>query len=563
MRIWTLLGLGSLLAACPKGNDAESTEKGKLEVSLLSEGAPATKGEALGTNRALRFTDTATSATGKLVFVLTNTGPGPLKLRTPVLISTLPDSTPVPEFKLKPYETCPGKAGAATDLAKGECSRLTVEFSSASIGGFADTLSIDSDGSSGEVRFNLSATSVRAKPKAAGGEYGVTNSEVVLGQSAAFSGPSLSLGMEVWRGASAAFDEINAAGGVHGRKIVLKVSDDAYEEAKSIPSVLKLVNDEQVFALFTGVGTPTIAKALPVVKRYYDDEKLFYFASFTGAQVQRDPPFDRLAFNVRASYAQETETMVRALVAAGKKKIAVFTQDDGYGKSGLAGVKKALKYEDLPIVAQATYPRGLQFDQSMAFHVGELKKGAPDAILCVAAYQAAAALVRDVRNSGWNVPIFNVSFVGSDQMVKLLRKEEEKTKKKYVTRLFNTQVVPPYSATHVPLVRLYREAINTYKPTAPAGVGDGNYVPAQPYTYGSLEGYLNAQVFAKVLEKVGPKLTREAFIAAAEGMGKFDVGLDAPIEFSSTRHQALDQVWLTYPDGAEWKIVDDLGRMLK
>lgn len=528
---------------------------------MLNPAAPTTKGEVVRTRRT--FPDTVTGTTGKLVFVLTNLGPGPLKLRPPVMISAQLESAPVSEFKLGTYEPCPGKAGPATELAVDQCSRLTLEFTSASVGTFSDTLSIPSDSSEGEVLLNIAATAVRANAKTGSGEYGVTTDEVLIGQSAVFSGPSISLGMEVWRGASAAFDEINAAGGVHGRKIVLRLSDDGYEEAKSVPSVLKLVNEDQVFGLFSGVGTPTIAKAMPVVKRYFEVEKLFYFGSFTGAQVHREPPYEEFTFNIRASYAQETESMVRALVAAGKKRIAVFRQDDAYGKSGLAGVKKALTYENLPIVAQATYPRGLKFEQSMDFHVRELKAGNPDAIICVAAYQAAAALVRDLRNAGMNLPVFNVSFVGSDQMVKLLRKEEEKTKKRYVTRLFNTQVVPPYSAVQIPLVKRYRAAIDTYRPTAPTTVGDGTYVPAQPYSYGSLEGYLNARAFAAVLEKAGPALTRASFIAAAESMGKFDVGLDTPLEFASSRHQALDQVWMTYPEGADWKIVDDLGRLLK
>lgn len=561
MRIRALLIFGCLLAGCNKNAGADNGEPGRLEVSVFNPAAPTVKGEVVRTRRT--FPDTVTGTTGKLVFVLTNLGPGPVKLRPPVMVSAQLDTAPVLEFKVGPYEACPGKVGPAAELAADQCSRLTIEFTSGSVGAFSDTLSIPSDSSDGEVLLNLTATAVRANAKPAGSEYGVTSDEVLIGQSAAFSGPSLSLGMEVWRGASAAFDEINAAGGVHGRKIVLRMSDDGYEEAKSAPSVLKLINEDQVFALFSGVGTPTIAKALPVVKRYYEVEKLFYFGSFTGAQVQREPPYEELAFNIRASYAQETESMVRGLVAAGKKRIAVFRQDDAYGKSGLAGVKKALTYESLPIVAQVTYPRGIKFEQSMAFHVSELKKGNPDAVICVAAYQAAAALVRDMRNANINIPIFNVSFVGSDQMVKLLRKEEEKTKKRYVTHLFNTQVVPPYSAVQIPLVKRYRAAMDTYKPTAPTTVGDGTYVPAQQYSYGSLEGYLNARAFAAVLEAAGPALTRASFIAAAESMGKFDVGLDSPLEFSASRHQALDQVWMTYPEGADWKIVDDLGRLLK
>lgn len=559
-RLAAVLGLAAL-AACAKDTKEASNQKGRLEVHMLAPSGA--KGDQLANNKSLRFSDTAVGTVGKLVVVVTNAGPGPLKVQNPSLVSRQVGSNPVPELNAKPLEPCPGRQGSATDLASGQCSRLTVEFSPAAIGAYVDTLTLENDGSGGEFRLQVSADAARAKPKGAGGEYGVTPTEVVIGQAAAFTGPSAGLGIEVWRGAAAAFEEINAAGGIHGRRVTLKVADDGYEEGKALGAALKLVNEDEVFALFSGVGTPTIAKVLPVVKRYFDDEKLFYFASFTGAAIQRESPYDRVAFNVRASYAQEADAMVRALAEAGKKKVAVFYQDDGYGKSGLAGVKRALEFQASKPVATALYPRGLQYDQSMEFHLAELKKGDPDAIICIASYQAAAALIRDVRNSGWNIPIFNVSFVGADQMVKMLRAEEEKTKKKYVVNIFNSQVVPPYSAAQNPFVKQYRAAMDRFKPAVPATVPGITYQPAQAYTYGSLEGYLNARVFATVLEKAGPKLTREAFIAAAEGMGKFDLGLGSSLEFSPTRHQALEQVWLTQPEGTEWRIIEKLPKNLK
>ena len=112
---------------------------------------------------------------------------------------------------------------------------------------------------------------------------GVSATEVVLGQPAAFSGPSAGLGVEMWRGASAAFAEANDAGGVHGRKVRIVAADDAFNPEQAAPVALRLLKDEQVFALFGGVGDATLMKVLPVLLRASQREQALYFAPASGA----------------------------------------------------------------------------------------------------------------------------------------------------------------------------------------------------------------------------------------------------------------------------------------
>jgi len=119
--------------------------------------------------------------------------------------------------------------------------------------------------------------------------------------------------------------------------------------------------------------------------------------------------------------------------------------------------------------------------------------------------------------------------------------------------IITTTIVPLYSDTSIPLVSEYRRAIDKYKLTAPVGIGDGKYRPSSPYNFDSLEGYLNATLFLRVLEKNGRALTRKSFYEAAEAMGKFDVGLGVPTEFSASRHQAVDQVWVVSLTAEGWK----------
>jgi ABC-type branched-subunit amino acid transport system substrate-binding protein len=408
---------------------------------------------------------------------------------------------------------------------------------------------------------NPTVTVPGPKSPAAGGD-GVTPTEIVIGQAAAFSGPSAGLGVEMWRGASAAFAEANAKGGVHGRKIKLVLADDGYDAERAQPAVVKLIEQEGVFALFGGVGTPTIVKALPVVLSYFQKNGLFYFANFTGAMPQREPPYFAAVFNVRASYRQETKAAVDMFVAMGKKKIGTFVQDDAYGTDGREGVKLALAAHGLELVADTRYPRGQKFEVANDAPVKLLRDAGVDAVIMVGAYQACGGMVRDLRNAGMDLPIHNVSFVGADQMRELLL-AVDKPSGKVLTRLVNTQVVPHPDEAGTPIVAEYRAAIDKHDPKLPAGLGDAGYAPKNKYSFGSLEGYISARAFLAVLDRTGPELTRQSFYKTAEAMGQFDLGLGVPAELSPTRHQALDKVWFTVMTPQGWKQTDDPAAMVK
>ena len=119
--------------------------------------------------------------------------------------------------------------------------------------------------------------------------------------SAAFSGPSRGLGTELYRGAKSYFNHINENGGVNGRKIALKLYDDGYQPDPCVQNTVKLMLEDQVFLLFGYVGTPTVTRVLPMLKKF-QDQQVYLFFPFTGAQPQREPPYGDFAFNLRASY---------------------------------------------------------------------------------------------------------------------------------------------------------------------------------------------------------------------------------------------------------------------
>ena len=284
--------------------------------------------------------------------------------------------------------------------------------------------------------------------------YRASEDEIVLGMSAAFSGPSRGLGSELYRGAQACFNHVNDNGGIGGRRITLKLYDDGYQPDPCVRNTMKLMLEDRVFLLFGYVGTPTVTRVLPLLKKF-QDERVYLFFPFTGAQPQREPPYGDFAFNLRASYRQETAGLVDNFVRAGRKRIAVFYQADAYGRSGWAGVRAALRKHDGKIVGEATYRRGQRFTGSMRRQVEILTGASPDAVICIGSYAACAGFARDAVDLGLRVPIANLSFVGSENLLKLLT-EGRGDPEPYTRLLVNSQVVPSYEDTSIPAVREYR-----------------------------------------------------------------------------------------------------------
>ena len=180
---------------------------------------------------------------------------------------------------------------------------------------------------------------------------GVSDNRIVLGQSAPFSGAAVQLGLQFNLGAQLHFDALNARGGINGRRIEIARLDDGYEPERCAANTRQFIQDG-VFALFGYIGTPTSLVALPLAT----EARIPFFAPFTGAQALREP-FNRYAIHVRASYFDETAAIVRQITSTGIKKIAVFYQNDAYGKAGLEGVSRALKAINLEPASTGTVER--------------------------------------------------------------------------------------------------------------------------------------------------------------------------------------------------------------
>ena len=349
---------------------------------------------------------------------------------------------------------------------------------------------------------------------ASAAETGVDANFVTIGQSAALSGPAQELGNEMRLGAQTYFNLVNQAGGVFGRQIKLVSLDDGYEPDRAVANTKKLISEDKVFALFGYVGTPTSNAALPI----FTEAKVPFFGAFTGAESLRNP-LNRYIFNIRASYFDETEKIIEQVTSVGGKNIAVFYQDDAYGKAGLAGVERALAKRSLKITSTGTIERNTVKVEAA---VASLVPKQPDAIVMISAYKSIAAFVKAAKKAGYTGQFHNVSFVGSRALADELAAQGH--------GVVISQVVPFPFTPSLPIVAEYQNALKASGSSQPS--------------FTSLEGFIAARVFVEGLKRAGKDLTREKLITALESMNNADIG-GFNINFSPKSHNGSSFVELT------------------
>lgn len=350
---------------------------------------------------------------------------------------------------------------------------------------------------------------------ASAGGSGVTDDEVLFGQSAALSGPALELGSNMRLGIEAAFHEVNEQGGVNGRILKLVSLDDAYEPEAAITNTLKLIEEEGVFALIGEVGTPTSRSATPIAA----DAGVPFIAPFTGAEFLRDDDWDNIV-NLRASYYQETEEMVERLTQdLGITSIGVLYQDDSYGRAGYRGVRQALDRRGMEPVSIGLYPRNTKAVRAALL---DLNRGDPEAVIMIGAYEPVAALVELARFTGTSPVFLTVSFVGSNALANELGTDG--------AGVYVTQVVPFPTDSSLPIVSAYLQALSAYDRFSDPG-------------FVSLEGYLAGRLAIEGLQRCGRDVDRACFLDILNSTDGIDIE-GFTLRFGDD-NQGSDQVFIT------------------
>ena len=350
------------------------------------------------------------------------------------------------------------------------------------------------------------------------------NETVLLGMSAALTGPTSSLGLGMRQGVEAAILEVNQAPTHAGRTLKLMVLDDGYEPARTGPAMRQLIEKEHVAAVIGNVGTPTAVAAIPIV----NETHVPLVGCFTGAGNLRKTPPDRYVINYRASYAEETGAMVDALVnVAGLEptEIGFFTQRDAFGDAGFAGGIAALKrhgLRDTSLVCQGRFERNTtNVDGGLA---DLLSARTPvRAVIMVGTSAPCAEFIKAARRAGLEALFLNVSFVDAINLAERLGPDGD--------GVIVTEVVPHFDS-EMAIVQDYRRALAKLPDhSAP------NFV--------SLEGYIAARMLVRALDNVERPVTSDAITDALERLGSFDLGMDEPLRLGPQEHQACHRVWPT------------------
>lgn len=337
----------------------------------------------------------------------------------------------------------------------------------------------------------LAAAALPAK----GDEVGVSEDAILFGQAAALEGPSSALGQRMRQAIVAAFTEINAKGGVHGRKLQLVSRDDGYDPDRSVAQTLRLIEDDKVFALIGAVGTPTAIATIPITSA----RNVPFIGPFSGAEFLRDLELSNVV-NIRASYSAEAEAWIKHLTEDRHfTRIGIFYQDDSFGRDGLSGVKRALARRGLELAAEGTFERNTRAVGS-AWRM--IKRAEPEAIVMVGTYGPCAEFIKLAHRGGFNPTFVNISFVGAVALARELGPDGE--------GVVVSQVVPFPWDRSLRLVADYQAAQKAFD-------------PALTPDFVSFEGYISGRLAAAALEKAGPNPTRAELLRTVNDVGRFDI----------------------------------------
>ena len=319
------------------------------------------------------------------------------------------------------------------------------------------------------------------------------SADIVLGHSGDLSGSTAALTTDYVRGMNAYFDDLNKKGGIRGERIKLVSLDDGFNPDKTAENTKALIETHNAVALVGYRGTANILKIVPIVQA----AGIAQIGNTSGAKSLRDP-FVPYLFHVRASTTDEIEAAVNHAWTVGMRKIAVLYQDDAFGKEGLEAVKLSLQKRNAAPTAVAPVPRGTA-DVAKAIDV--IAAATPQAVLLIGQAKPNAAFIKGVRLKGVR-PQFFVLSVSSGLHAEL---------KESAAGVIAVQVVPyPFTQLGKTVVREYQTIISA--------------TSDKKFSYNSMEGFLNAKLVVRALQKMSAPITRAKVIATLESFTNEDLG---------------------------------------
>jgi len=349
---------------------------------------------------------------------------------------------------------------------------------------------------------------------------GVSPNEIRLGASVVLSGPLGPQTAEYSVGSRLLFDAVNEAGGIHGRKISYVTLDDGFDPARTVENTRKLVEENKVFMIFNNTGTAQTAAILPMLTA----SRTIVFGPVTGASSFRDN-FNPLMFHVRASYGNEARRILSQIKQMGITRVAVFYQDDGFGKALLGELKRASESEGVPFAVEVSVdPKQPDFAAAAA----AMANARPQAVVLGTAGSTFTSFIKAVHDSGANPTFYGFSVASLDVINRELKDRAR--------GVILAQIMPSLRSATVPVVREYLDLLEKKNPGA---------VPSAS----QFEGFVHARLLVEGLRRTGRDLTTESFTRTMQNVGEIAFG-PFRARYTPESHNGSSYVELAIVDSA-------------
>ena len=359
---------------------------------------------------------------------------------------------------------------------------------------------------------------------------GITKDQVLLGYPNDLSGPVAEVGRSVQNGVRLAEEEINAAGGVFGRKLKILVEDNGYDPKKSLLVTQKLVQQDKVFAIVMATGTAPAAAALPMVLKAGIPH-----VCPTTAALMFSTPLEHLGFGCYPTNGGMMAGGLKYFMEKEKKtRFCTIYQDDDFGAEVLEATEKQLAQGKLKLIESVGYKRGAT---DFSAQVSRVQGANCDALLLISTVPPTAAIMQEVQRRNWKIPVVAAATAYDDSLLKLAKDAAEGM---YAVAFVGT---PNDEQAPAPV----KDWVKRYQ--AKFGV-----LPTVSSTY----GYMFTQVIAEGMRLAGPDLTVDSFIKGMELMKNFKTVFGATFGFSPTSHLGVAGGFLNRVEGGIWKLVGNL-----
>lgn len=345
-------------------------------------------------------------------------------------------------------------------------------------------------------------------------EPGLTDKEIKIGILGSLTGPFAIFGTGNLAGATIAFEEANATGGIGGRKLEWISLDDESSPPKGIAAYKRLVDQEKVFAVF-GPAASAVGQALvPTLKASTTPT----FVSVFSTPAVTEPPIPILFRTGPMNDRQQGSAMADYVVDhLGAKKVALISQSDEYGKRGGESVASRLSNRKIPLVSNEVFNIS---DTDFTAQLSQAIQANPDVLIVYGYPNPSAIITRQAKQLGLKAKIIGASSAGSRKYPEIVGEAAAGTQNFIALRVLPEGDDPAAVKFRVTFEKRFPDLARQGRPD----VGD-------------LAGYGGAQVFLEGLKRAGPQLTQQGFVKALESLKDFQTDLTLPTTFSATERE--------------------------